>query len=94
METSLKTDFAKFSLAAPKNVSWPKFGGAEAPLALPARTPMAAINRLRREGCLLWRNRHSGVRQVERRIYSMIKGSVFETGVKTASTQGCYQWTI
>ena len=53
METSLKTDFAKFSLAAPKNVSWPKFGGAEAPLALPARTPMAAINRLRREGCLL-----------------------------------------
>ena len=24
----------------------------------------------------------------------MIKGSVFETGVKSASTQGCYQWTI
>ena len=55
---------------------------------------MAAINRLRREGCLLWRNRQPGVRQVEWRIYSMIKGSVFETGVKRASTQGCYQWTI
>ena len=24
----------------------------------------------------------------------MIKGSVFETGVKRPSTQGCYQWTI
>ena len=24
----------------------------------------------------------------------MIKGSVFETGVKRASTQGCYQWTV
>ena len=34
----------KFSLAAPKNLSCPKFWGAGAPLApLPARTPMVSV---------------------------------------------------
>ena len=53
METSLKTGLPKFSLAAQKNLSWPKFGGAAVPLALLNRTPMATINSPRREGCLL-----------------------------------------
>ena len=40
METSLKTDFAQIFSHCPKNLSCPKFGGAAAPLAPPARTPM------------------------------------------------------
>ena len=40
METTLKTDFAQIFSRCPKNLSCPKFGGAAAPLALPARTPM------------------------------------------------------
>ena len=40
METSLKTGFAQISSCCPKNLSCPKFGGAAAPLAPPARTPM------------------------------------------------------
>ena len=40
METSLKAGFAQFSLAAQKNLSCPKFWGAAAPKARPARTPM------------------------------------------------------
>ena len=39
METSLRTDFAQIFSRCPKNLSCPKFGGAAAPLALPARTP-------------------------------------------------------
>ena len=42
METSLKTGFAQIFSCCPKNLSCPKFGGAAAPLALPARTPMHA----------------------------------------------------
>ena len=41
METSLKTGFAQIFSRCPKNLSCPKFGGAAAPLAPPARTPMA-----------------------------------------------------
>ena len=41
METSLKTGFAQIFSCCPKNLSCPKFGGAAAPLAPPARTPMA-----------------------------------------------------
>ena len=40
METSLKTGFAQISSRCPKNLSCPNFGGAAAPLAPPARTPM------------------------------------------------------
>ena len=40
METSLKPDFAQIFPCCPKNLSCPKFGGAAAPLAPPARTPM------------------------------------------------------
>ena len=40
METSFKTGFAQISFAAQKNLSCPKFGGAAAPPAPPARTPM------------------------------------------------------
>ena len=40
METSLKTGFAQIFSSCPKNLSCPKFGGAAAPLAPPARTPM------------------------------------------------------
>ena len=40
METSLKTDFAQIFSRCPKNLSCPKFGGAAASLAPPARTPM------------------------------------------------------
>ena len=40
METSLKTDLAQIFSRCPKNLSSPKFGGAAAPLAPPARTPM------------------------------------------------------
>ena len=40
METSLKTGFAQIFTRYRKNLSCPKFGGAAAPLALPARTPM------------------------------------------------------
>ena len=40
METSLKTGFAQVFSCCPKNLSCPNFGGAAAPLALPARTPM------------------------------------------------------
>ena len=40
METSLKTGFAQIFSCCPKNLSCPTFGGAAAPLAPPARTPM------------------------------------------------------
>ena len=40
METSLKTGFVQIFSRCPKNLSCPKFGGAAAPLAPPARTPM------------------------------------------------------
>ena len=40
MGTSLKTGFAQIFSCCPKNLSCPKFGGAAAPLAPPARTPM------------------------------------------------------
>ena len=40
METSLKTGFAQIFSCCPKNLSCPKSGGAAAPLAPPARTPM------------------------------------------------------
>ena len=43
METSLKTGFAQIFSCCPKNLSCPKFGGAAAPLAPPARTPMIAM---------------------------------------------------
>ena len=39
-ETSLKTGFAQIFSCCPKNLSCPNFGGAAAPLAPPARTPM------------------------------------------------------
>ena len=39
-ETSLKNSFAQIFSCCPKNLSCPKFGGAAAPLASPARTPM------------------------------------------------------
>ena len=44
METSLKTDFAQIFSHCPKNLSYPKFGGAAAPLAPPVRTPMYLKN--------------------------------------------------
>ena len=37
---SLKAGFAQIFSCCPKNLSCPKFGGAAAPLAPPARTPM------------------------------------------------------
>ena len=40
METSLKTGLAQIFSCCPKNLSCPKLGGAAAPLAPPARTPM------------------------------------------------------
>ena len=40
METSLKTGFAQIFSCCPKSLSCPNFGGAAAPLAPPARTPM------------------------------------------------------
>ena len=40
MKTSLKPGFAQIFSCYPKNPSCPKFGGAAAPLAPPARTPM------------------------------------------------------
>ena len=36
----LKTGFAQIFSCCPKNLSCPQFGGAAAPLAPPARTPM------------------------------------------------------
>ena len=44
METSLKTGFAQIFSCCPKNLSCPNFGGAAAPLAPPARTPMETDN--------------------------------------------------
>ena len=40
METSVKTGFAQIFSCCPKTLSCPNFGGAAAPLAPPARTPM------------------------------------------------------
>ena len=40
MQTSLKTGFAQIFSCCPKNLSCLKFGGAPAPLARLARTPM------------------------------------------------------
>ena len=40
MKTSLKDGFAQIFSCCPKNLSCPKFGGAAALLAPPARTPM------------------------------------------------------
>ena len=51
METSLKTGFAQIFSCCPKNLSCPKFGGAAAPLAPPARTPMSiAVPQLLKSG--------------------------------------------
>ena len=44
MKTSLKAGFAQIFSCCPKNLSCPKFGGAVAPLAPPARTPMRTVN--------------------------------------------------
>ena len=44
METSLRTGFAQIFSRCPKNLSCPKFGGAAAPLAPPARTPMPLVS--------------------------------------------------
>ena len=41
METSLKPGFAQTFSCCPKNLTYPKLGGAAALLALPARTPMS-----------------------------------------------------
>ena len=46
METSLKTGFAQIFSCCPKNLSCPNFGGAAAPLAPPARTPMCMYSLL------------------------------------------------
>ena len=43
MPTSLKTGFAQIFSCYPKNLGCPKFGGAAAPLAPPARMPMHLI---------------------------------------------------
>ena len=43
MKTSLKAGFAQIFSCCPKNLSCPKFGGAAAPLAPPARTPMLRV---------------------------------------------------
>ena len=43
METSLLTGFAQIFSCCPKNLSCPKFGGAAAPLALPARMPLVLL---------------------------------------------------
>ena len=43
MKTSLKAGFAQIFSCCPKNLSCPKFGGAAAPLAPPARTPMVVL---------------------------------------------------
>ena len=45
MEKSLKTGFAQIFSCWPKNLSCPNFGGAAAPLAPPARTPMNLLIR-------------------------------------------------
>ena len=45
METSLKTGFAQVFYCCPKNLSCPNFGGAAAPLAPPARTPMQTVKK-------------------------------------------------
>ena len=45
MEKSLKTGFAQIFSCCPKNLSCPNFGGAAAPLAPPARTPMNLLIR-------------------------------------------------
>ena len=50
METSLKTGFAQIFSCCPKKLSCPKFGGAAAPFALPARTPMVISVLLFSEG--------------------------------------------
>ena len=44
METSLKIGFAQIFSCCPKNLSCPNVGGAAAPLAPPARTPMVVVN--------------------------------------------------
>ena len=46
MKTSLKAGFAQIFSCCPKNLSCPKFGGAAAPLAPPARTPMLLLDSL------------------------------------------------
>ena len=55
METSLKTGFAQIFSCCPKNLSCPKFGGAAAPLAPLARTPMPLGERS--EHCLATKSR-------------------------------------
>ena len=53
METSLKTGFAQIFSRCPKKSELPKiWGGAAAPLAPPARTPMSATQSLQRSVAL------------------------------------------
>ena len=55
METPLKTGFAQIFSCCPKNLSCPNFGGAAAPLAPPARTP------IRRHFMISGQNAHNRV---------------------------------
>ena len=48
MKTSFEPGFAQIFSCCPKNLSCPKFGGAAAPLAPPARTPMDVLEKVRR----------------------------------------------
>ena len=50
METSSRTGFAQIFSRCSKNLSCPKSGGAAAPLAPPARTPMLGVLAARRQG--------------------------------------------
>ena len=69
METSLKTGFAQIFSCCPKNLSCPNFGGAAAPLAPPARTPMVILKKSVRSFQVNVK-RHNEIRDYNSKVYS------------------------
>ena len=69
MEKSLKTGFAQIFSHCPKNLSCPNFGGAAAPFAPPARTPMLNI--------------HGFVKFQERMVLDFLLFSMFSFTLRT-----------
>ena len=84
MVTSLKTDFAQIFSRCPKNLSCPKFGGAAAPLAPPARTPMVTcfqfektmVRKVKLRGVLLCRNHWPRIAESSKFKLEHIQGSI------------------
>ena len=83
METSLKTDFAQISLAAQKFWVAQNFGGAAAPPAPPARTPMSiTLSKIRKE-FVLFDSKNNGFKWAGVEFYFTLSSKIYPTIIKS-----------